>query len=88
MRTTVTIDEAVYAELKETAHRQRQPLTQVMNRALQLGLQSMKRSPRKGRIRTPEFRMGTPLVGNLDKALALASILEDEEILRKLALRK
>jgi hypothetical protein len=37
----------------------------------------------------PTFEMGDPLPGvNLDKALSLASALEDEEISRKLVLRK
>lgn len=88
MRTTLTIDDQIMAELKERAHRQNVPLTQVVNEVLRRGLQAEgPRYPRK-RIRAKTFAMGQPLVPSLDKSLALAAALEDEEIARRLALRK
>ena len=59
-----------------------------LNRTLKAGLQAGGARPRKQPIygeRT--YSMGAPRVA-LDKALALAATLEDEEIVRELALRK
>lgn len=88
MRTTLTIDDQIMAELKERAHRENVPLKQVVNQVLRRGLQAGgPRHPRKP-FRAKTFAMGQPLVPSLDKSLALAAALEDEEIARKLALRK
>ncbi len=91
MRTTLTIEDDLLEELKEVAHRKRLPLKQLVNRLLRLGLQSF-RQPRRGRrpYRCPSIPLGSPLIagGSLDKALELASRLEDEEVVRKLELRK
>jgi hypothetical protein len=90
MRSTVRIDDDLLSELKERARRENVSLTQMLNRTLRAGL----RAPRRGRrtkkekeIEQRTFAMGTPRV-DLSKALALAAELEDEEIARKLALRK
>jgi hypothetical protein len=88
MRTTLTIDDQLLAELKERALRQNVPLKQVVNQVLRRGLQAdTPQAPRKP-FRAKTFAMGQPLVPSLDKSLALAAALEDEEIARKLALRK
>lgn len=88
MRTTLTIDDQVLAELKERAHRRNVPLKQVVNQVLRRGLDAdVQRDPRKP-FRAKTFAMGQPLVPSLDKSLAIAAGLEDEEIARKLALRK
>lgn len=87
MRTTLTIDDQLLAELKERAHREGVPLKQVVNQALRRGLQGQGQAKRK-RYRATTFAMGHPAVPDLDKSLAIAAALEDEEIARKLVLRK
>jgi len=82
----MTIDDDLFADLRETAQRRRLPMRRLVDQALRAGLRSM--GTRKARrVACPTFSMGTPAV-ELDKAGALAAMLEDEEILRKLELRK
>jgi hypothetical protein len=57
---------------------------EAVNEAIRAGL--VPRSPERPE-RTPTFDLGEPAVP-LEKALLLAAELEDEETLRKLALRK
>jgi hypothetical protein len=86
VRTTLTIDDELMRELKEVAHREGVPLKLVVNRALRLGLGAAK--PQRRRYRSRTFGMGAVRIPSLDKALAVAAALEDEEIARKLELRK
>jgi hypothetical protein len=61
----------------------------MLNRTLRAGLKSgsaPRNTPRRA-YREKVHALGTPRVA-LDKGLALAAALEDEEIVRKLALRK
>lgn len=88
MRTTVRLDDELLEQLKDRARRENLSLTRLLNRALRDGL----RAPRPGRSARPRFRqkthaLGAPRLG-LDKALALAATLEDEEVLRELSMRK
>ena len=88
MRSTVRIDDDLMIELKTRAHTESVSLTRILNRTLRAGL--AKREPdrqRTKRFKQKTMSMGRPTV-DLDKALALAAQLEDEEIARKLALRK
>ncbi len=88
MRSTVRIDDDLLLELKERARKENISLTRLLNRTLRAGIQaSHKPSPRKPRYREKTYLMGTPRV-DLHKALALAAELEDEEIIRKMMLRK
>lgn len=87
MRTTFRIDDDLLEELKARARREQQPLTRVVNRVLREGLATGGRGARRGRYRESTHAMGSPRI-DLDKALALAAGLEDEEVLRKLAMRK
>jgi hypothetical protein len=87
MRTTLTIDDGLASELKELAHREGLPFKIVVNRALRAGLQHLAKAPRRRPYRTPTFAMGRPRLP-LDKALAIATSLEDEEVARELGLRK
>ena len=87
MRTTLTIDDQLLAELKERAHREGVPLKQVVNQVLRRGLDAPGPAKRR-RYRARTFSMGQPAVPGLDKGLAIAAALEDEETARKLALRK
>lgn len=88
MRTTLTIDDQLLRKLKRAAHEQGIPLKLLIDRLLRLGLEQSGAGGRRKRYRCPAFAMGEPLTGNLDKALALAGDLEDDEVLRKLAIRK
>ena len=88
MRTTVRIDDALLLELKTKAAAEDISLTRLLNRTLQAGLraeQQEKRPTRRHREKT--HSMGVPRV-DLNKALSIASELEDDEALRKARLRK
>lgn len=55
---------------------------------LRRGLDAQTRPARRKPYRAATFALGQPLLPSLDKSLAIASALEDEEIARKLQLRK
>ena len=88
MRTTVRVDDELLEQLKAQARKEGVSLTRLLNRALKAGL----RAGGARRRAQPAYRervhaMGVPRIA-LDKALALAAALEDEEIVRELTLRK
>lgn len=88
MRTTVRLDDELLDQLKAQARKEDVSLTRLLNRTLKSGLQAGAARRRKQPIyREQVHTMGTPRVA-LDKALALAAALEEEEIIRELALRK
>lgn len=88
MRTTVRIEDDLLTELKEAARKEGTSLTRLLNRVLRAGIQASRRGDRRRRRHNEKTHsMGAPQA-NLDKALALAALLEDEETLRKLGLRK
>lgn len=88
MRTTANIDDDLHLRLRKEAERTRAPFGATLNRVLRLGLERV--APESPRVpyRCPTFSMGFPPQGNLDKALQLAALMEDEETLRELLLRK
>jgi hypothetical protein len=87
MRSTVRIDDQIFAEIRQRAAKERVSLTQMLNRLLRRGLKAAReRSPRQP-YREEIFSLGRPRA-DLRKALAVAAELEDEEIVRKLELRK
>jgi hypothetical protein len=86
VRTTVTLDADVAAKLKALARRRGISFKEALNQAVRAGLRGRPQPP-------PALAPYTQAMGlrpgiNLDKALQLASVLEDEEIVRKLELRK
>ena len=89
MRTTLTIEDDLAKQLKEIVHRSGKSFKQVVNDALRAGIQN-------GRIATaskpyrliPQFMGDVDRRYNLDKTLQLADRLEEEELARKLELRK
>lgn len=85
MRTTVDIDDDLLQRLRDEAHRTRVPFKALLNQVLRRGIETPAR--RKAPCRTPTFDMGEP-ARPIEKALALADALEEEEIARKLSLRK
>ena len=88
MRSTVRIDDDLMIELKARAHAESVSLTRMLNRTLRAGLARQEPDEQHTRrFKQKTVSMGRPTV-DLDQALALAARLEDEEIARKLALRK
>ena len=87
MRTTVTLDPDVAAKLKEETRKRGISFKEALNSSVRRGLDSGGRTDGKPyKVRTA--KLGAQPGVNLDKALRLAGELEDEEILRKMALRK
>lgn len=89
MRTTLTIDDKIARQLKEIVHRSGKSFKAVVNDALRAGIEKNRIADVTRRYRLEPVAMGD-VVGpyDLDKALQLADRLEDEEIARKLQLRK
>ncbi len=88
MRTTVRIDDDLMRRLKERAHREGTSLTKLINWLLRRGFNAAQdEGGPVARYREETFSMGSPTV-NLDKSLALAASLEDEEVCEELARRK
>jgi hypothetical protein len=88
MRTTIRVEDELLERLKAQAQREKVSLTRLINRTLKAGLQTgAARRPKRSIYRERPHALGTPRVP-LDKALRIAAALEDEEIVRKLALRK
>jgi hypothetical protein len=89
MRTTLTIDDRIAKALKALAHRSGKPFKQVLNETLQAGLAARSAPAKAKPYRLKPASLGGVLPGiDLTKALRLAASLEDEEIARKLELRK
>jgi len=88
MRTTVDIEDDLMRLLKKKAQKTNVSLKRVLNAALRRGIEPAPERPRHA-CSCPTFSMGKP-VGtiDLDRALTLAQMFEDDEILRKLQLRK
>jgi Ribbon-helix-helix protein, copG family len=87
MRTTIDLDADVDARVRALARERGVPLRVVINDALRAGLYPGAHGEERA-YRLPSRRLGLRPGINVDKALALAGELEDEEILRKLELRK
>jgi hypothetical protein len=85
MRTTVTLDPDVAAELKELARQRGVSFKEVLNDAVRAGL-AAGTTPRAYRL--PTARLGLRPGVDLDGALRLAAAMEDEDTVRKLELRK
>jgi hypothetical protein len=87
MRTTLRLDDDLLRDLKREATKQKTTLAELVNRILRLGLRNKPSSGKRARFRQATFAMGKPRF-DLDKALALADSLADEETLEKMARRK
>ena len=84
MRTTVTLDPDTDAAVRKLMRERGLSFKEAVNAAIRAGA-----APRADRppFSTPTHAMGVPSL-SIDKALRLAADLEDEEIIRKLGLRK
>jgi hypothetical protein len=88
MRTTLTIDDHIARVLKERAHRSGKPFKQIVNETLRAGLSATgAHRSRPYKIKPAALGGVTPGI-NLDKALALADAIEDQELMAKMRLRK
>ncbi len=88
MRTTINIDDALLEKARRLAERSGSSFRSTLNRVLQAGLDKLDPRPRREQYRPTAYSMGFPPAANMDKALDLASLLEDEESVRKLLLKK
>ncbi len=79
MRSTVRIDDDLMVELERRTHDASVSLTRMLNHTLRVGLAAPERPMRARPYKQHTFAMGRPLA-DLDKALALAAHLEDEEV--------
>lgn len=88
MRTTLTIEDQIAKALKQLSHRSGKPFKQVVNETLRAGLAAAGR-PRAAPYKLKAVSLGGVRPGvDLTKALHIAATMEDEEIARKLELRK
>jgi cytochrome c-type biogenesis protein CcmH len=73
MRTTLTLDDRLFKELKTLAVETNAPFKEVVDRALRAGVDSLRGQARRKPYRVKTYHLGPPLPGvNLVKALALA----------------
>lgn len=86
-RTTVTLDPDVDQLLQRMMRERDLSFKKALNEAIRLGTGiSHKQKPKPFRQKT--YRMGFRPEFRWDKALSLAEAMEDEELVRKLELRK
>ncbi len=89
MRTTLTLDDELARLLKQRALDTGRPFKEVVNETLRAGLEQITSTPGRRPYRLRPAAMGRSARGaDLDKALQLAGSLEDDELGRKLELRK
>jgi hypothetical protein len=86
MRTTVTLDPDVLQQLKSIARARNVPFKVALNDAVRAGLAAQRGGSRPFKVQARP--MGLRPGVDLTHALRLAGDLEDEEILRKMDLRK
>ncbi len=87
MRTTVTLEPDIEALLRTRMREQGITFKEAINQALRSALSGSPRKATRG-YRLKTYAMGFQPEFALDKALSLAAEAEDEEIVRKLSLRK
>jgi hypothetical protein len=87
MRTTVTLDPDVERLIRTAMNERDISFKQALNDAARSGL-TAKTHKRPGNFTQKTFHMGEAREIRWDKALAVADAIEDEELSRKLILRK
>jgi hypothetical protein len=89
MRTTLTLADDVAAGLQKLVDRSGRSFKDVVNETLRAGLEAGVTAPARRRYRLQASHLGAVRRGvRMDKALQLAGSLEDDELIRKLELRK
>jgi len=86
MRTTITLDPDVEQMLKNVLRERDVTFKEAVNDALRAGLKGT--TGKRTLFRQRTFALGTGQGFSWDKALEMASAIEDEELIRKMALRK
>lgn len=86
MRTTVTIDPDLAVKLRRLARERGISFKDALNTSLRAGIGTDVGAARPYRLRARSLKLRPGI--DLDRALRLATTLEDEEIVRKLELRK
>jgi hypothetical protein len=86
MRTTVTLDPDVESLIRTAMKQRGQSFKEALNSAIRAGLTQNRPGRRSFVQRT--FALGAEQNFRWDKALAAAEALEDEELTRRLSLRK
>lgn len=86
MRTTVTLDPDVERLLKAEMRERGVSFKQALNDAIRGGRKGQAKRPKRFVQQT--FSLGKEQHFRWDKALAAADAIEDEELIRKMALRK
>ncbi|MEO7358966.1 MAG: hypothetical protein ABI120_01465 [Gemmatimonadaceae bacterium] len=88
MRTTIDLDDSLLKRLRDDAHEQGVPFRVLLHRVIQRGLDAISSASEKP-YETPRVSLGQVREGiDLVKALQLATTIEDEEIIRKIAERR
>jgi len=87
MRTTVTLDPDVERLIRDAMRERGISFKEALNEAARVGLRG-KEPKRIQKFTQKTFRMGAGQEFRWDKALAVADAIEDEELSRKLTLRK
>ncbi|HSB12856.1 MAG TPA: hypothetical protein VLE22_00270 [Bryobacteraceae bacterium] len=87
MRTTVTLDPDVERLVRAAMRARGLSFKQALNQAVRVGLSSA-RTSRGRRFAQKTYSLGPEQNFRWDKALAAAEALEDEDLSRKLSLRK
>jgi hypothetical protein len=84
MRTTLTIDDDVAAELERLRRTRDASLKHLVNEALRHGLREMAGPPKSRKpFRTRSIDAGTPLIPNLDCIGEVLAFLDAEEFTRR-----
>jgi hypothetical protein len=86
MRTTVTLDPDIAAHLKKLAEERNVSFKEILNSTIRAGLAAGRHPARPYRLQTARLGLRPGL--DLDRALRLAAAMEDDEIVRKLEMRK
>jgi hypothetical protein len=86
MRTTITLDPDVEKLLRDVIRERDLTFKEAVNEAIRAGLKT--KPVAKQRYRQKSFSMGAEKLFPWEKALQIAASLEDEELVRKMALRK
>jgi hypothetical protein len=86
MRTTVTLEPDVLALIRSAMKERGIPFKEALNSAVRAGLTQGR--PKRRRFVQKSYPLGSERNFRWDKALAAAAALEDEELGRKISLRK
>lgn len=79
MRTTLTIDDDVAAELERLRRKSDLSLKELINDVLRRGLRELRQRPKKRKpFRTRTFEVGEPLITNFDNVAEVLAQLEGE----------